>query len=94
MTLDELINRCKHEVQRVGANKPAAYDLGYREAFNTCYKLLQEVKDSYYVRRSELKGHWEETMSTFSFYFECSVCKKLSQTRSDYCPHCGSMMKG
>ena len=37
-------------------------------------------------------GHWEVVDETEPRRYGCSVCKKLSWTEDNYCPHCGTKM--
>lgn len=51
------------------------------EAFNKAIIALREQKP---------RGEWED----FNDHWKCSICKCASPKYYDYCPNCGSDMRG
>ena len=52
-----------------------------KEAFNMAMSALHDAKWQEYEN-----GHWN--------YAQCSECKTIHDSRSNYCPFCGARMDG
>lgn len=63
----------------------------YKDA---CCDILEKINSMPIIEPQRKKGKWKLMDDGYCAFFVCSQCGKVNNYKSNFCPNCGTNMKG